>query len=343
VSIVKVGELLPFFRATVPELGSMLEALLDALGYTTYMTNKYLLGVPPADRAIPLLLVAHVDTVFDKPPRKVFFDPRERVLWSPEGLGADDRAGVAMVCSVLVKKGLFPTVLFTEGEERGALGAAAFVSELGSKEFLGNIRAIIELDRMHGTDAVFYDCDNPDFTEWVTAFGWKKGIGSFTDISLICPRTGIAGVNLSVGYHLQHTTTEHLYLDEWRASFGRLGQMLEAPPQERFVYLPLRKAFQGKKWTGPAWLGDEMDDRRYYGKYGGTFAAYNERDGKYFNDENALVAKKELPTCHYCYKDIQPGAPFIIEFGKNYHSTCWAKARYPYKGETETHLFTVPL
>lgn len=56
----------------------------------------------------PILLVAHMDTVYDhkfyscygndfahnQSKKKLFFDSIEKVIWSPEGLGADDRAGI---------------------------------------------------------------------------------------------------------------------------------------------------------------------------------------------------------------------------------------------------------
>ena len=42
----------------------------------------------------PVMLVAHMDTVFKTPPKNIYYDRRQRVMWSPQGLGADDRAGI---------------------------------------------------------------------------------------------------------------------------------------------------------------------------------------------------------------------------------------------------------
>ena len=52
---------------------------------------------------IPIALVAHMDTVFKSPPRNIYFDTDKGVIWSPEGLGADDRAGVFAILNILKK------------------------------------------------------------------------------------------------------------------------------------------------------------------------------------------------------------------------------------------------
>ena len=39
---------------------------------------------------IPIALVAHMDTVFKTPPEDIYYDKEKNVMWSPDGLGADD-------------------------------------------------------------------------------------------------------------------------------------------------------------------------------------------------------------------------------------------------------------
>ena len=74
---------------------------------------------------------------------------------------------------------------------------------------------MIELDRKGSNDAVFYDCDNPEFTEWIeTETGYKKALGSFTDISKIMSVTKIAGVNFSCGYYNAHTLDEYIAIED---------------------------------------------------------------------------------------------------------------------------------
>ena len=44
---------------------------------------------------IPILLVAHMDTVFDEPPKRLFYNKKEDKIFNPNGgLGGDDRCGV---------------------------------------------------------------------------------------------------------------------------------------------------------------------------------------------------------------------------------------------------------
>jgi len=75
-------------------------------------------------------LVAHIDTVWDswckeQPKKEIFFDSKKRVLWSPTGLGADNRAGVQSVLDAFYKipEPYKPIVLLTDKEESGGDGA----------------------------------------------------------------------------------------------------------------------------------------------------------------------------------------------------------------------------
>ena len=52
---------------------------------------------------IPVALVAHMDTVFKVLPSEVYFDPKAQVMWSPQGLGADDRAGIYAIIQIIEK------------------------------------------------------------------------------------------------------------------------------------------------------------------------------------------------------------------------------------------------
>ena len=71
-------------------LKSMLHKLLSEIAdYTVYSTDLFI----AAEGNIPIVLVAHMDTVFNHPPKDFYFDEKRGALWSPEGLGADDRAG----------------------------------------------------------------------------------------------------------------------------------------------------------------------------------------------------------------------------------------------------------
>lgn len=179
---------------------------------------------------IPILLIAHVDTVHSELPQVILYD--QGYAWSPQGLGADDRAGVAGILA-LTDMGFRPHILLTDGEERGGIGAQEAVKNMA----IPNVRYMIELDRKGSVDAVFYSCDNTEFQDFVVDFGFSKAFGSFTDISKLCPGWGISGVNLSIGYYNAHTKSEYLVEDEFFATIYRVAEMLSRVPDETFEYI----------------------------------------------------------------------------------------------------------
>lgn len=199
---------------------------------------------------IPIALVAHMDTVFEDVPgsaRQLFYDKEKNVMFSPQGAGFDDKAGIYSIIQI-VKSGLRPHVIFTTNEERGCLGASALAS--GPCPFK-DLRYIIQLDRRHIDDCVFYDCDNPEFVKYVEEFGFIEHFGSFTDISVLCPAWGIAGVNLSVGYENEHTKHEILYVNAMLDTIEKVKKMLSETEIPKFKYIPLA-------YVWPASAGSEI-------------------------------------------------------------------------------------
>lgn len=185
---------------------------------------------------IPIALVAHMDTVFKEPPHKIFVDQKEKVMWAPAGLGADDRAGVFAILTLL-NKGLRPHVIFTADEEIGGLGAIALVTDIPDPP--ENLKYIIQLDRRGKNDSVYYDCANTEFTAYINKFGFKTAVGTFSDISTICPEWEVAGVNLSVGYTNEHQAIEHLYVSSLLSTIAKVEKMLrDAPNAKKFKFIP---------------------------------------------------------------------------------------------------------
>ena len=198
-----------------------------------------------AEGEIPIALVAHMDTVFKKPPSEIFFDERHNVMFSPQGLGADDRAGVFAIIQI-IRGGQKPHVIFTTDEEYGALGAME-LSKLDCP--FTNLKYIIQLDRRGSDDCVFYECDNEDFVEYIESFGFTWNYGSFTDISELCPSWKIAGVNLSVGYRDEHSETEVLFVGQLLATISKVKKMLNAAAEAPvFKYIPMANTPYGKDW-----------------------------------------------------------------------------------------------
>lgn len=202
-------------------------------------TNDYIIAVGD----IPVGLTAHMDTVFKHPPQDIFYDRVKNVMWSPEGLGADDRAGVYSIIQI-VKAGFRPTIILTTDEELGCIGAEKLIKDIPDAPT--QLKYIIELDRRGSNDCVFYSCNNPDFDEYVESFGFVTNFGSFSDISVICPQWGVAGVNLSIGYYDEHSVSETLYVGQMLSTIEKVKNMLKnAHTATPFEYI---EGFAYNKW-----------------------------------------------------------------------------------------------
>lgn len=181
---------------------------------------------------IPIALVAHMDTVFYNQPDEVFYDQRKGVLWSPDGLGADDRAGIFAILQI-IQSGLRPSIILTTDEERGGLGA----QKLAKKECpIPFLRYMIQLDRHGANDCVFYDCFNEEFIKYIEKFGFSEAIGSFSDISFLMPAWKVCGVNLSVGYNDEHSTNETLNVNLMYRTLEIVKKMLSEEKIPYFQY-----------------------------------------------------------------------------------------------------------
>lgn len=172
---------------------------------------------------LPVMLVAHLDTVHKTIPTQIFHDKEQNIMWSPQGIGGDDRCGIFSILTLL-ERGYRPHVLFTCDEEIGGIGATAFA---GSKIPLKNIKYLIELDRRGHNDCVFYDCGNEDFLKYVETFGFEEEYGSFSDICSISPVYDVASVNLSIGYYNEHTSSEYINLTHMNETIDKVAKMLD--------------------------------------------------------------------------------------------------------------------
>jgi hypothetical protein len=180
-------------------------------------------------------LIAHLDTVFSQPPRYIYEDTMQQVMWSPDGLGADDRAGVAAIIT-LIELDLRPSIIFTMEEETTAVGANAIVTDFPQPP--ANFKCLIELDRQGYNDCVFYNCDNRKFVDYICNFDFVEEYGTFTDISIIAPAWGIAAVNLSIGYLEEHSRTERLLLNSAAHTIAKVEAILKDESMPYFEYVP---------------------------------------------------------------------------------------------------------
>lgn len=189
-----------------------------------------------AEGDLPICLCAHMDTVFPKPPTKFYYDQEQTTLWSPDGMGADDRAGSYAIIELL-QRGYRPHIILTDLEEQGGIGASSLVAKFSDCPF-SDCKALIQLDRRGVKDAVYYDCDNKDFEELINSYGFETEWGTFTDISIFAPQWGIAAVNLSVGYNNEHQHIETLDMTALHATIDKVEKMLR----------------DGRKWLSYAYI-----------------------------------------------------------------------------------------
>lgn len=180
---------------------------------------------------LPILLVAHLDTVHKTPVKHICQSEDGLILMSPEGIGGDDRCGVYALVTLYdsaPKEGK-PWLLFTCDEETGAHGAYQLLEDFFDGLLppdIARLKLLIELDRKGERDAVYYECENPDLENYITSKGFETAWGSFSDISVLAPDLGIAAVNLSVGYYNAHTQHEYINLKHLEATIARVKGIL---------------------------------------------------------------------------------------------------------------------
>ena len=217
------------------ELKKALKAELRSRGYPVTDKSGYLY----AEGATTVLLVAHMDTVHRQPVEQICYSTDRTVAMSPQGIGGDDRCGIWMILQILHTADCH--VLFCEDEEIGCVGAKQFTR--------GNLQPqvnyIVELDRRGSNDAVFYSCDNPEFEDFITTFGFETAGGSCSDISYIAPYLATAAVNISCGYYCEHQRHEYILLEEMELNAARVAQMV-AHPTGHFEYRERQDYFSGR-------------------------------------------------------------------------------------------------
>lgn len=254
--------------------------------YTRYsITDQYII----AEGNLPVCLAAHMDTVFNIPPEDFFYDPKEFMLWSPDGLGTDDRAGVYAILEIVLRHKLKPHLIFTMGEEKGGIGASALITDFPECPF-AELNFIIQLDRQGHNDCVFYQCDNSTFTKFIKKFGFAYEIGTFTDISIIAPKWNVAAVNLSVGYFNEHTYTEMLCIKSLARTINRVVKILKTENLQSYAYIP--------KKGNPHGMGQWWSDCRCEAcnKYIGNTGGIKVRD--------LLLNDLDFKLCRKCYEDF---------------------------------------
>lgn len=285
---------------------------------------------------LPIMLVAHLDTVHRTLPTQIYYDESQSIIWSPQGIGGDDRCGVYSIITILnylrQNGGKKPSVLFTTFEETGCIGAGVASRKI-SDSMLSHIKYVIELDRHGEDDCVFYQCLNMDFQKMVETYGFKTQHGSASDISKLCPAWDIAGVNLSIGYLSEHTDKETVNVSWMMATIKKTIKMIQdSESAKKYLYyskkLPLADNFSKKKKHGNKGYNYNLPDDeelafamslRYYFYFSKETGTYTFVD-KFTNEE---VPIERVEDEYLKMKNRDSVVDDVETRGKGYHGRGW--------------------
>lgn len=233
---------------------------------------------------IPVLLVAHCDIVHKQIPTTIVYDKEKQILWSPTGIGGDDRCGVYGVLKICEK--FKPYVLFTTDEEIGGVGVKKFVKDFDEIP----VNFIIELDRRGYNQVVFYECGNKEFQNYILSFGLDKYIGSYSDVSTLSTEYDIAGCNISAGYYNEHTNVEYIVMDELQHSIDIVKEILKDTKNHKFY--DCQKVTYSRFGN---WYNNVYDyDNYYYDDYWGCYRLKKKQDKKVKEIEEQESKTKEI-------------------------------------------------
>lgn len=212
----------------------------------------------PGTRENRIVLVAHTDTVWDDAyghpaEASVCFEDGVFKSANPNcGIGADDRAGCAMLWAL---RNSGHTLLLVNGEEKGKIGAH-FLRKSNPKLFreLNCHQFMVELDWRGTGGCLFNQVDyTKGFHTYITdVLGFRDDQKSGgCDLQVLCQK--ICGVNIGVGYYGWHRPGERLSVQEWENTYRCLQRFLEME-HPQFPTSPWKRArrllgrIKGKIW-----------------------------------------------------------------------------------------------
>lgn len=181
--------------------------------------NVYLTKGSVGDGEYFPCLTSHMDTVHTKNIEHVdndepleIIEAEDDVFYCSDGIGGDDKAGIAICLSLVEKLDVAKACFFVE-EEPGCLG-----SERLCEDWFNDVGYCVAYDSP-GYNRSAYACsgvmlfDRQFFSEHVEPLFSKFGVTNFrsepcTDIENIRLKVGVACVNIGAGYHNNHTYSE---------------------------------------------------------------------------------------------------------------------------------------
>ncbi len=242
----RVDSLVDFFMMKTEEVMDKFATLPNAI--KVGQGDQSFVYVPPT-REKSVLLIAHADTVFRNEDVEVgYCDGTYMSMKKGVGLGADDRAGCAMLWKL---RNLGHALLIPNAEESGCIGSKFLMQNEEWRKRLNTHLFAIEMDRMNASDLAFYRVGggscvdegkaNVRFQDWCEQQfkGYKYVYGMWTDICVLCDADKhkedcLDGVNISVGYYGQHNDHEILKEREWQRTLSSLHTVLSQEDLPKF-------------------------------------------------------------------------------------------------------------
>jgi len=186
-----------------------------------------------------MLLAAHLDVKSEFSPSDQLI-VKDNIVSRQKGiLGADDRAGVAIILNLLKELGDFRDIpslkfIFTVGEEKEQYGAEAIKTD-----FYEDVSCGISLDRRNCHDIVYKssskEYSNLEFAERVARVSSRifseENVfvpcqGGISDLRVWSEKDARPCVNLSVGYFDEHTDKERLDLICWDRTHQLVAEII---------------------------------------------------------------------------------------------------------------------
>lgn len=146
------------------------------------------------------------------------------------GLGNDDKAGIYLALHCLLKYDNIKC-FFSVNEEIGAEGSHA-----ADLTFFENVSFLLQGDRNSWENDVSYSTNGEVVVseEFMKAsyntlekYNYSYASCMYTDIGVLCPATGLCGINISIGYFDEHYEEERLSIPHFINAIGFAEELIE--------------------------------------------------------------------------------------------------------------------
>lgn len=254
-------------------------------GYTKHVSADYTLFIPTnhsVNEKLPVIM-AHTDIVFSvKHPTETTleFDQDTFMFGSPNGLGADDRAGMWVIQKIVESLGelqVLPIICFFDKEEIGCVGSSSF----GRSELFVEVDKVasmyISIDRRRdvngGKTLATYGHNNASLlVEVANVTGRTIVNGSSTDCAALsrASSNNVPCFNMSCGYQAEHTKNEVLYFKEMEETLKDLKALLNTDictKEWKATPTMKQRQYHGNAMGFGNAMYDDWDDYSYYGGY----------------------------------------------------------------------------